>query len=187
MEQRRAAVRNQAYASAIAIAQAAMPEGGVAAAFEGSFAGGDTRLDRINHPTSEGECRSVKDTPDGDGGITDIANIDAGYAAVYAGLIGEAATAEARVDDFVVRRATSLWHGASRTGLQPVRAAANTRGQLSSRLPFVSASLAERSTRSSRSGISWFRRSSPSSRSASSSSASRFLGVGQTFGFVLWS
>ena len=32
--------------------------------------------------------------------ITDIANVDAGYAGVYAGHIGEAGTAEARVDDF---------------------------------------------------------------------------------------
>lgn len=41
--------------------------------------------------------------------ITDIANVDAGYAGVYAGHIGEAGTAEARVDGFtyVVRGATS--------------------------------------------------------------------------------
>ena len=32
--------------------------------------------------------------------ITDIANLDAGCAAVYAGRIGEAGTAEAPVDDF---------------------------------------------------------------------------------------
>jgi hypothetical protein len=57
--------------------------------------------------------------------------------------------------------------------------------QLLSGLPFWSAGLAERSTRRSRSGISWFRRSSPSSRSASSSSESRSLGVGQTFGLDL--
>lgn len=41
--------------------------------------------------------------------ITDIANVDAGYAGVYAGHIGEAGTAEARIDDFtyVVRGAGS--------------------------------------------------------------------------------
>ena len=33
--------------------------------------------------------------------ITDIANVDAGYAGVYAGHMGEASPAEARVDDFV--------------------------------------------------------------------------------------
>lgn len=32
--------------------------------------------------------------------ITDIANVDAGYAGVYAGQIGEAGAAEARIDDF---------------------------------------------------------------------------------------
>lgn len=32
--------------------------------------------------------------------ITDIANVDAGYAGVYAGHIGETGTAEARIDDF---------------------------------------------------------------------------------------
>jgi dihydroorotate dehydrogenase len=47
--------------------------------------------------------------------------------------------------------------------------------------------LAERSTRSRRSGISWLRTSSPSSRSALSSSASRFFGLGQTIGLDLLS
>ena len=32
--------------------------------------------------------------------ITDIANVDAGYAGVYAGHLGETGTAEARIDDF---------------------------------------------------------------------------------------
>jgi hypothetical protein len=54
--------------------------------------------------------------------------------------------------------------------------------QLCCRLIFLSASLAERSTRSRRSGISWLRSSSPSSRSAWSSSASGFVGLGQTIG-----
>jgi len=35
--------------------------------------------------------------------ITDIANVDAGYAGVYAGHIGEASAAEARIDNFVYR------------------------------------------------------------------------------------
>lgn len=35
--------------------------------------------------------------------ITDIAEVEAGYAGVYADHIGEAATAEARIDDFVYR------------------------------------------------------------------------------------
>ena len=51
----------------------------------------------------------------------------------------------------------------------------------------LSVGRAERSTRRRRSGISCSRRSSPSSRSASSSSASRFLGVGQTMGSGLLS
>jgi hypothetical protein len=32
--------------------------------------------------------------------MTDIANVNAGYAGVYAGHIGEASPAEARIDDF---------------------------------------------------------------------------------------
>jgi hypothetical protein len=35
--------------------------------------------------------------------ITDVANVDAGYAGVYAGHIGEASPAEARIDGFVYR------------------------------------------------------------------------------------
>jgi hypothetical protein len=35
--------------------------------------------------------------------ITDIVNVDAGYAGVYAGHIGEAGAAEARIDDFTYR------------------------------------------------------------------------------------
>jgi hypothetical protein len=56
--------------------------------------------------------------------------------------------------------------------------------QLSCRLSFLS-SRAARSTRSRRSGISCLRRSSPSSRSALSSSASGFFGLGQTMGLDL--
>jgi hypothetical protein len=35
--------------------------------------------------------------------ITDIANVDAGYAGVYAGHLGETGTAEARIDGFTYR------------------------------------------------------------------------------------
>ena len=78
MPQRRTAVRNLAYASAIA--QAAMPEGAVAEAFEDSCAGGNTRLDWTCDPKLERGAvrgRSVKGAPDGAGGvITDWVDVD---------------------------------------------------------------------------------------------------------------
>lgn len=112
--------------------------------------------------------------------MPDSANVDAGFAGVYARHIGEADAAKARVDDItcLFRWTPSRWHR-SRPQTAPSRQAPD---QLSCRLAFLSTSLAERSTRSRRSGISWLRTSSPSSRSAWSSSASGFFGPGQTIG-----
>jgi hypothetical protein len=102
--QLRRAVRNLAYSSAIVIAQAAMPEGAPAEVFEDSFAGGDTQLDWTNHPMFEGlyldDVKVNERQIPAERAITDIAKVDAGYAGVYTGQIGEGGTAEARVDDF---------------------------------------------------------------------------------------
>jgi len=190
VSQRRAAVRNLAYASAIA--QAAMPEGALAQVFEDSCAGPRCQLDWTGYPMlvrGAVRGRSVKGAPDGAGGTIDIANADAGYAVVFAGYLGEVGAAEARADHSLGWSAEQGRCGTVRVGADrgPVWAAATRGAQLSSRLPFLSAALAERSTRSRRSGISWLRRSSPSSRSASSSSASRFFGLGQTIGLDLLS
>lgn len=85
MQQRRAALRNLMYSSAVVIAQAAIPEGAIAEVFKDSFAGGDTQLDWINYPMFEGgavQGQSVKDAPDGDGGIGVLRHEGGGLATV---------------------------------------------------------------------------------------------------------
>ena len=85
MAQRRAAVRNLAYAGAVAIAQASLPAGAAAEAFEDSFAGGDAQLDWTSYPMFEDgavQGESVTGAPDGDGGIGVLRHEGGGLAAV---------------------------------------------------------------------------------------------------------
>ena len=98
MPQRRAAVRNLAYASAIA--QAAMPEGALVQAFEDSCAGPRCQLAWTGYPMLErGAIRRPKARPSGVGGTTGIANLDAATAGICAGHSGDIGAAEARADD----------------------------------------------------------------------------------------
>ncbi len=85
MQQGRAAVRNLAWSSAIAIAHVAMPEAAAAEVFEDSFAGGEAQLDWTKYPMFEGgavQGKSVKNAPDGDDGIGVLRHDGGGLATV---------------------------------------------------------------------------------------------------------
>lgn len=85
MRQRRAAVRQLVYSSAIVIAQAALPDGAAAETFKDSFPGGAAQLDWTRHSMFEGgvvQGEAAKDAPDGDSGVGVLRHEGGGLATV---------------------------------------------------------------------------------------------------------